>query len=694
MRVSIDWLREYIDFDCPLSELADGLTMAGLEVEESIKIGADEFAEHGGSGSKDDTAFDAKVTPNRGDWLSMIGVAREAAPLVGGQVRIPEPKVEDSDPEASELIKISIADPDLCRRYVGVVVRGVRIGDSPDWMKDRLIAAGLRPINNVVDITNYVMIEFGQPLHAFDYSLLHGAQIIVRRARPGETIVSIDDVERKLDPDMLVIADADRPVAIAGIMGGADSEVGEQTQDIFVESANFDSVSIRRTSKRSGMVTESSYRFERVVDPSITATGAVRAAELMRDLAGGKIAGGVVDVYPCPVEPLEVTVRPERVNAVLGTTLEADAMVGYLNALHIQTCLQDGLLVSRVPTFRPDVTREIDLVEEVGRAYGYDKLEMTLPDAPLQGKDSPQGVFTQKIRQVLISCGAQEVLTHSLVHAKFADLARKSDRCLRIRNPLSEELDAMRATLIPNLLQVIERNQAFGTSDVSIFEIGKVYFGGADDRIGENLSVSGAVVGNLWNKGWSLPVEAFEADFFVCKGIVEALLGRLGIGPVMFEETKDPLLHPMRSAKVIADGRDLGIVGEVSPDVREALDLRGRPCVFELDFEALMDLAPSVSSYGQLPKYPPLHRHVAAVVHDSVKYEQLVNSVLASGKGTVEGVELLDVYKGEQIDPDQRSLTLSIVFRSPDRTLKDDEVNEVLGGIKEALAREVAATFR
>ena len=694
MRVSIDWLREYLDFDCPVKDLADRLTMAGLEVEEIAEVRAEEFAAHGGGGSKDDTIFDVKVTPNRGDWLSMIGVAREAAPLVGTGMRIPEPAVDGGDPPCSELIKISIEAPDLCGRYVGAVVRGVQIKDSPDWMKDRLIAAGLRPINNVVDITNYVMIEFGQPLHAFDYSLLRGAQVIVRKALPRETIVSIDGIERPLEPEMLVIADADRAVAIAGVMGGSDSEVGEQTKDILIESANFDPVSIRRTSKRLGMVTESSYRFERNVDPSITAAAAVRAAELMRDLSGGKIARGIVDAYPSPVEPRELTVRPERVNAVLGTTIDADAMLGYLNGLQIETRMEDGLLVCRVPTFRPDITREIDLVEEVGRAYGYDKLEMTLPDAPLQGKDSPEGVFAEQIRRILMSCGAQEVLTHSLVHSKLADLAGRSDQCLKVRNPLSEELDAMRAVLIPNLLQVIGRNQAFGASDVSVFEIGKVYFRTADGHIDEKLSVSGAVVGNLWKNGWSLPVEAFEADFFVCKGVVEALLDGLGISSVTFDQTNDPLLHPVRAAKILVGGRDIGILGEVSPDLADSLDLRGRPCVFELDFQALIELAPPVARYRQLHRYPALYRHVAAVVDDSVKYERLVNIVLASGKGTVEDVDLLDVYKGEQIDADQRSLTLSIVFRSPQKTLKDEEVNEVLAGIKEALTREVNATFR
>ena len=694
MKVSVNWLREYLDFDMPIEELADRLTMAGLEVEEIARLGRGDFASQGGSGSCDDTVFDVCVTPNRGDWLSMIGVAREAAPLVGSRLKMPEPSVDGVDPPSSDLIKIDIKDPDLCGRYVGVVVRNVEIKDSPDWMKDRLIASGMRPINNVVDVTNYVMLELGQPLHAFDYSFLRGRQIIVRRAEPGETITSIDGVQRKLERDTLVIADADRVVAIAGVMGGFDSEVSDQTQDILIESANFNPVSIRRTSKRLGMVTESSYRFERTVDPSITAIAALRAAELMRDLAGGEIARGAVDARPRSVEPLVVSVRPDRVNAVLGTSIDPEAQAGYLNGLEIETALKGAVLECRVPTFRQDITREIDLVEEIGRAYGFDNLEMTLPDVEHQGKDSPEGKFAEKIRRILISCGAQEALTHSLVDSKLADVAGKREQCLKVRNPLSEELDAMRVALMPNLLQVIQRNQAFGTADVSVFEVGKVYFQTPDDGIDERASVAAAMVGSLWGSGWNLGQDAFEVDFFACKGVVENILDGLGIACATFEPATDPLLHPVRAAQLVVEDRKVGILGEVSPDVVDALGLRGRPCAFELDFEALMQSAPSVMGYSPLARYPALHRHLAVVVEDSVTCERLLEAVQASGENMVENVELLDVYKGEQISPDRKSLTLSIVFRSRDRTLTDEEVNGVLAGIKEVLERDVDASFR
>ncbi|MGC8861873.1 MAG: phenylalanine--tRNA ligase subunit beta [Armatimonadota bacterium] len=693
MRVSVDWLREYVDFDCPPSELAVKLTMAGLEVEESRELTARDFADMGGSGEKGDVIWDTKVTPNRGDWLSMIGTAREVGAVVGARMRMPEPKVREGDPPASESVRISILDPDLCRRYVGVLIRGAEVRESPGWLKDRVIAAGMRPINNVVDVTNYVMFELGQPLHAFDFRLLHGGEIIVRRARPGETIVSIDGVERRLEPDMLVIADADRAVAIAGIMGGYDSEISDLTQDILVESANFNCTSVRRTSKRLGMVTESSYRFERGVDPSITDLAALRAAQLIQHVAGGEVARGIVDVYPRPVQPITLEVRPDRVNAILGTSIEPAVMARCLESLEIETDLVGGVLRCVVPTFRPDISREIDLIEEIGRVYGYDNLPMTLPARSLQGRDSPEGVFSEKLRRILISSGCQEALTHSLTDSRLAELAGKADQVLRVRNPLSDELDSMRAALAPNLLQVIARNQAFGSASLAVFEIGKIY-GLRDGEIWEKRSLAAAMVGELWKSAWSLPAEALTADFFWCKGMVEGVLEGLSITGASFAPVRDPLLHPTRAAKVSVEGRDIGLLGEVSPEVVEFFEIKGRPCVFELDFEALMELAPESPSYRPLPRYPALYRHLAVVAREDIAYEEIRNVVLTSGGPLIEKVSLLDVYKGPQIGPDQRSLTLSMVFRSPEKTLTDDEVNAIVDRVREALGRDLGATFR
>ncbi|MCX6343692.1 MAG: phenylalanine--tRNA ligase subunit beta [Armatimonadetes bacterium] len=694
MKVSIDWLRQYIDFTCPLGELADGLTMAGLEVEETIQISKAEFAAQGGSGEIDDTVFDIKVTPNRGDWLSMIGVAREVAPLVGEKVRLPEPKVIESEPASSELIEIRIDAPELCRRYVCAVIRNVTVKESPGWLKDRIIAAGMRPINNVVDITNFVMMELGQPLHAFDLSLLHGNQIIVRRAKDSETITSIDESERKLDSEMLVIADHDRPVAIAGIMGGIDSEIGEQTKDILIESANFNSVGIRRTAKRLNMSTDASYRFERGVDPGITVLAALRAAELIAQLGGGEVCKGVVDVYPSPIEPLEVKIRPARVNKILGVSIDAGAMIACLNSLDIESAIDGEAINCKVPTFRPDITHEIDLIEEVGRVYGYDKLPMTLPQGASQGKDSPEGKLRDKLRRILMASGGQEALTHSIVDIGLARVAGREEQSVNLRNPLSEELNSMRVMLAPNLLQVIERNQAFGNQNVCVFEIGKVYFADASGKSSEKLAIAGAVVGNLWERSWGLPAKALDVDFYTCKGILESLFDGLCIQNVKFVEATDPLLHPTRAAKVFVGDREIGILGEAASTALETLGVRGRPCVFELDFHALMETAPQVVTYQEPPRYPAMQRHIAAVVADSIPYAKLVDLIRTAGGGMVEEIELLDVYKGEHIGEGQSSLTLGVVFRSREKTLTDEEVNSVLALIKDALSQGANAIFR
>lgn len=681
MKLPIGWLKELIDFNCPLDELADKLTMAGLEVEEVTQIG-------------DETVFDVKVTPNRGDWLSVLGVAREAAPLVGASVKMPDPKVTGTAPAASELVSIEIKDSDMCGRYVGAVVRGAEIKPSPDWMQARLIAAGMRPINNIVDITNYVMLEFGQPLHAFDLDLLHGSRIIVRRAQKGEKITSLDGTPRDLCEDMLVIADADRPVAIAGVMGGLDSEINENTKDILIEAANFAGTSVRRTSKQLGMVTEASYRFERGVDPSVAAAAALRAAELICEIAGARAAEGVVDVYPEPAEPWQIETRVARANAVLGTELTAASMAEHLNGLHINTTLNGDVLMSTVPTFRPDVVREIDVIEEIGRASGYENLPLTLPKAQKQGSDSKEGLFRDRVRRILMSCGGQEALTHSLVDSDLSELYGRSDQIIRLRNILTEDTDSMRPMIAPNLLGVIERNQSHGINDICIFEIGKVYLRNPDGQIREKLAIAGAVAGYLWRSSWNLSTAALESDFFICKGIVESLFDALGIASVQFTESDDPLLHPTRRAGILINGAEVGVIGEVAPKIAEELDLKCRVQVYELDFETLMGCVPDKMIYRHVAKYPALHRHMAVVVSDNIKYERLEAIIAESGKGYIEQIRLLDVYRGEQVGTGSASLTVSMVFRSPEKTLTDEEVNSVLGSVKEALTRDLGAGFR
>lgn len=695
MKIPIEWLKDYVEFGDSAENIAEKLTMAGLEVEEIDFMPENELVHAGGaSDDRDPRIMITKVTPNRGDWLSMIGVARELAAVTGWDFRIPAPSVDAAGPNAESLIKINISDPDLCRRYTGMVVRGITIKDSPDWMKNRLIRAGVRPINNVVDITNYVMLELGQPLHAFDYDLLHGPEINVRRAQEGEKITTIDSIERTLKNNMLVIADQDRAIAVAGVMGGFESEVSPNTKNILIESANFDAVSIRRTSKTLGLVTESSYRFERGVDPNIADLAAKRAAELMKELGGGEIAQGVVDIFPRPCVDKNICVTSDSVNRLLGTKIEVNKMVTYLQSLQIAAKLNDDKIWVTVPSFRPDIEREADVIEEIARIHGYENIGVTLPLAPVQGKDSAAGLFVERLRGIFMSCGMQEVLTHSLIDPQSVKLTGMADEAICVRTPLSEDASTLRTMIAPNLLNVIARNQAVGVKDISIFEIGKVYRWFSDGTVNEFRSAAAAMVGNQWASSWNLNKEALATDFFLAKGALESLLGSLNIKDVSFESTEHPLLHPTRAAKIEVGGAELGIFGEVAPDVLDTTSIRGRTYIYELNVDQLMKLMPETIRYEALPRFPAIHRHLAAVIKQGVAYADIKRTISDAGGEIVVGVELLDVYTGPHVGEDEQSLTLSVVFRSRERTLTDEEVSKVLETIKTSLSSSYGANFR
>ena len=698
MKVPVDWLREYVKFGCSPAELAELLTMAGHEVEESISLTAAEAQKAGGTTAcAGRPILDVKITPNRGDCLSMVGLAREVAAVLDLPMAPPAVSLGDEawvGPPVADAVTVTIQDPDLCRRYAAALVRDVKIGESPEWLKDKLVQAGMRPINNVVDVTNYILLELGQPLHAFDYALLKDRRIIVRRMRAGEKATTIDGDERELEADMLVIADSEKPVAVAGVMGGSETEVSAGTTDVLIESANFDPVSIRTTSKRLGLVTESSYRFERAVDPNVAVYAVRRAAEMMRDLAGGEIAAGVVDEYPRPAEPVTIALRPDRANKILGCELTAEQMVAYLQRLDITCVLSAGVIQAIVPTRRSDLVREIDLIEEIGRLYGYGNIPTTLPlSRTLQGTDSDDSRFETRIREVLLSCGCQEVVTHSLISSQMVEMLGAADSAVRLRNPLSEDLSCLRPNLTSCLLSVISRNHAYGLRDLAIFEVGRTYLKAGEGDFAEPRRVAMAMSGIQWASAWGLDRDALRADFFLCKGVVEHVLSRLGIAGCEFRRVSTPHLHPGRAAEIVKDGTRIGIVGEVSSVVRDALDLREPVTVFELGTAALRALATEIHSYKPTPRYPAVSRHLAVVVHREVEYRAILAAVERSGE-LVENVELMDVYSGPQLPKDRKSLTLGISFRSAFGTLTDEQVVTALEAIKEAMRREVGADFR
>ena len=678
MLVPVEWLREYTDFDLSVQELADRLTMSGLEVEEI----------HGVPGHE---VFFTYVTPNRPDLLSVVGVAREISALLGTSFRPVKVELKEGDTPASDLAKVEILSPVNCPRYSARIIRNVKIVDSPMWIQKRLIAAGLRPINNVVDATNYVLLELGQPLHAFDYDLVTDHKIIVRQANQDEKIDTIDAEERALTPDMLVIADPNGAVAVAGVMGGLRSEVTSKTTNVLLESAHFNMRSIRKTARSLQMSTEASHRFERWVDPSTTILALDRVAELIILTGGGEIAKGVIDEYPNKIEPAVVNIRPARAGMILGFDVSVSDVKDFLTRLGMTVVAEDesGIAVA-VPTFRPDITREEDLIEEVGRLFGYDKIPTSLIcGETMQGNDSEQGTFATRVADILISAGLQEVVTGSMVPAE------EEESQLSIRNPLNDDLTKMRRKLIPGLLNVIANNANHGNRDIALFETGHIFEPQeGSDLFTEKLSIAGAITGSMWGQGWNVDRTSLEADFFLCKGILENLLSRLGVEDVTYTPEATFRFHPTRTAVIRSGESCLGVIGQISAEYAARYDLPIAIYAFELDFDRLMELSSFAIDYSPLSRYPAVLRDLAVVVSDEVSYSDVADTIKGEAGDLLESLTLFDVYAGAPLPAGKKSLAFTIVFRSRERTLRDDEVDGSLEQIRRLLTAKLGASFR
>jgi phenylalanyl-tRNA synthetase beta chain len=812
MLVSLEWLREYVDFDLSPAELAEKLTMVGLEIEEFISASAEELDEvvigkiirlephpnadklsicmvdigtgrhlsvicgapnaregllaplalegaelpsgvkiraaeirgevsHGMLCSEkelklgddasglmelspehelgapivealglDNVILDLELTPNRSDCLSIVGVAREVSAITGNPLRKPRISFSEGDTMASDLTSVTIEDPDLCPRYAARLVRGVKISPSPYWMRRRLESVGLRGINNVVDVTNYVLMELGHPLHAFDFDKLAEKRIVVRRARTGEQTMTLDEVQRQLGDDMLVIADADKPVAVAGVMGGSGTDVTDATTNVLIESAYFDPVSISKTSKALGMHTEASHRFERGTDIEGLITALNRAAQLIQELAGGEICAGIVDTYPAPRQEVEVKLRPARVNSILGTDLTAEEMEKFLTSIEFQVTRSGNEMSVIVPSFRPDVAREIDLIEEVARLYGYDNIPVTMPTSEAQSESEADRImnFREKVRSALVACGLTEVVNYSFHSPDAFDLLQleadsKYRRALQIRNPISGNQSIMRTTLIPGLLANIQHDLSRRISDVQIFEMGRVFHPRNDDagkmpalpegKLPEEPElVSGAITGLAGSQLWNQPTR--PVDFFDVKGIVEAVLHEVGVRDYQLRLTSHPSLQPDGRAEVALGNTVIGVLGAVHRNVLDNYDVDQDIYVFELDFGKLLgSIAPEIK-FQPLPVFPSVHRDLAVVVAFDIPSSRIGDTIRSIGGDLVRSVNLFDVYKGKQIAANMRSLAYSIEYRSPDRTLTDDEVDEVHEKIISALAEKFGAELR
>jgi phenylalanyl-tRNA synthetase beta chain len=645
----------------------------------------------------DDTVLEIEVTPNRADWASMIGVARELAALYNTELRIPEVSVAEEGSPVDGLTSVTVEAADLCPRYMGRVLSNVKVGPSPEWLCKRLIAAGQRPINNIVDITNFVLLETGQPLHAFDLNKLAENRIVVRRAKAGEHINTLDSEKRSLADDMLVIADAKNAQCVAGVMGGADSEVDDATTTIFLESAFFHPASVRKTSRGLALISESSQRFQRGADPEMAAYALDRAAQLMADLSGATVARGVIDACPAPFKPREVTLRFARTLRLLGVELAADVQCGLLQRLGLEAIARnDSEATFRVPLRRHDVSMEADLIEEVARLYSFDNIPVTLPTVrPCEKVFAPEEARIRALRHFLAGLGLTELYNWSFScpeDVAKAALPEEYANMVVLQNPLSEKQATMRSSLLQAHLGNAARNLNYGVASIAGFEIGPVYIPAEGDALPSQARRVGIVIaGNAASADWSQ--KARPADFYDLKGLVEAVLADFGV-VAKFEETDFPTFQKGQRAAIVVNKKTIGYLGKAAFAVVRAFDTEGSIYLAELDLDALLGSCPTAAQFASVPTFPPSVRDLAVVVDSVVPAGGLRDMAVQSGGNLLRAVEIFDIFTGSQVGEGKKSVALNLVFQSSERTLTDQDTQKAFDKILKRLQHEYKAELR
>lgn len=694
MRISTNWLREMVATDLDPRTIAERLTLAGLAV--------DTIEETGG-----DTLFEFDITSNRPDALSHYGIAREVAALLDAPLVAPVGVVAEAEPAAETLTSVVIEDPELCPRYVARVIRGVTIGPSPDWMVRRLEALGQRSINNVADVTNYVLLEQGHPLHAFDFNLLGGHRIVVRRARPGERIVTLEKLatgdefrEIELRDDMLVIADSDVPVAIAGIKGGKGTGISDTTVDVLLEAAYFQPASVRRTARALKLDTDASHRFERGADIDATVRAIDRAAALIVEVAGGTVCRGAVDCYPHPVVRTPIPLRRSRVEALVGYEIPFDRMVDALRGLGfaVEPLRDTEELLAVGPSYRVDIAIEEDLVEEVARAVGYALVPSTLPPWGGSGEYLEGESKRRSVREALRGFGFNEAISLSFVDRALdeefvcSELDRGTGSGVELVNPVLDHKPRMRSSMLTGLVEAYETNAKHGTRNVRLFELGKRFLKPEDgNRPVERETLGILVAGTIDDADHR---SRREADFFDLKGAVEAVMRALRLPSFTFERASVECLHRGQSARVVADGHVLGVCGRVSPDLAARRKFKSPVFVAELALDRLLEFEPEPVTYRRLPRFPSVGRDVSIVVPKAIDFSSIVSAVRALDIRDLSDIVLYDIFTGGKIPEDHHSMTLRTTFRSDERTLTDDEVSASHARIVEELARRFGAELR
>ena len=641
-----------------------------------------------------DGVVDFEITPNRPDCLSMIGMAREAAATFGGELVYPKTDCKTLTEKSSDYIQVEVKS-DLCKRYTARVIKDVKIEQSPWWLQKKLIAAGMRPINNIVDITNFVMMEYGQPLHAFDIRSLAGGKIVVDVAEEGSKFTTLDGVERSLDDSMLMINDANGPVAVAGVMGGLDSEIKPDTETVVLESANFVGSSVRQTSKKLGLRTEASGRYEKGIDPNLCEEAADRVCALIDELGYGKVLEGSVDIYKSPEHPQVVSARVSRINKVLGTDLSREEMVAILESLEMKVQGTGDDMIVTAPTVRQDILKEVDFVEEIARMYGYDNLPNTLPKLDVKAEDSLSWETRRKLRDLLCAMGADEIQTFSFINQKIFDACRIDEESwerdtVDIINPMGEDTAAMRTILTPGMLEVLARNYNRSVEGVRAFEIGKVFSKNYIQPEGlpdESFDLSLGVYGK-------------DESFFTLKGMVECMFDMMGIKDVSYiAEPEYGVYHPGRCARVVkvtdkGEEVELGIMGEVHPDVASNYGIGDKAYCGEFFLDRLIEFSSREIQYSKPPKYPSTSRDIAMVVSESTPVAEIEKVIKEAGTEILRSVKLFDIYRGIQVGAGKKSVAYSLTYRHDDRTLTDVETEEAHAKVVEALKNNLGASIR
>ncbi len=671
-----------------LSESSEGImilpedTPTGMDIRDALRLR--------------DFILEVSITPNRADLLSIRGLAREIAAVTGGKFLDKKIKLKEKGPEVKGLVKAGIEPGTPCRRYAARVIEGVKIGPSPDYMRRRLEAHGLRPVNNVVDVTNYVLLETGQPLHAFDLDKVNDKTITVRGAKDGEGIETIDNRERKLPRGTVVIADSTGPLAVGGVMGGKATEVTDGTQNILLESAWFEPTAVRRASRALGLASDSSYRFERGTDIDNVRAALDMAAGLIAETSGGVAAKGAVDIYPEKYKPARIKFSIKRAAATLGVPLKKSQVNDTFKRLGIKVSGAGDELTCLPPTFRMDIREEADLVEEVARMFGYDNIPTVLPEAGLKGGELPfRATLKRRIRGALSAAGFMEVMNYSFVSQEAFSLFNGESEGIRLLNPLSEDQSVMRGSLLPSLLMNLRHNINMKNTGVRVFEVAPV-FSPNKKLPEEKWKTSGLIYGTRWKESWNFPSQ--PADFYDIKGVVERLLDILGrggsLGLTELDESYKGLFHPGKSASITLDGKPAGVLGETHPDVMSAFGLKAPAYLFELDLDTLAGGLPLDRKFTPLPRYPASERDLAFILDAGVSYKEILSAVKKIDTKLIEKVNLFDVYYGGNVPEGKRSLALRVTYRSREGTLVQEDVEKIHSRVASRLVSGFGAVIR